>query len=449
MQFRGGGLAVVALATLVSACVQQDLPNAWSVPEHRTFLGVAADDPWCGYVADLRAHLDGASERPSDEVRNAALAGVRAEAKERKDGDPLWPFRKALICEYAQGASEELTELDWNTAEQFLEAARMAALNPRPEDGISPLVPVYDHLDGDEPESLEPVDLGASAYCDDLATSELALSQQRGGLVEALGFPGSLQRAPDWYAHVQVAYHRWAREDIEGHQFEEADSKFGGIPFHCSRFHNALEISKEFAVKDNLIFLLPELDDPNRAGRLEVRDAEGNVVVLDKVLAAAQLNADGTEGERVDFFAEDLAASASLSGAVNRTNALPPPKVFTLLFEYNTREAPIEDAQLAALRTELQSRSPEEPLRIAMTGHADCVGPRWYNTIISEDRVRNVFENVIKTTLLEKGFTEETLGDDKRFKLAGLGESVPVTEREQGQRCEASDPDRRVVVVVQ
>ena len=449
MHLRGGGLAALAATMVASACVQQDLPNAWSVPEHRSYLGVAADDPWCGHVADLRAHLDGAGARPSDEAREAALGAVRAEAAETKNGDPLWPFRKALICEYAQGATEELTELDWNTAEQFLEAARMAALNPRPENGISPLVPVYDHLDGGEPESLEPVDLSNAGYCDGLATSELALSQQRGGVVDAVGFPGSLQRAPDWFAHVQVAYHRWAREDIEGHQFEEADSKFGGIPYHCARFHNALEGSKEFAVKDNLIFLLPELDDPNRAGRLEVRDASGNVVVLDKVLAAAQLNADGTEGERVDFFAEDLAASASLASAVDRSNNLPPPKVFTLLFEYNTREAPIEDAQLAALREELKSRSPEEPLRIAMTGHADCVGPRWYNTILSEDRVRNVFGAVIKPTLLEKGFTEDTLNDKKRFKLAGLGESVPASQRERGQRCEASEPDRRVVVVVQ
>lgn len=449
MHLRGGGLSAVAIATLLSACVQQGSPNAWSVPEHRSFLGVAADDPWCGYVADLRAHLDGAGERPSDDVRDAALTAVRAEAKADKDGDPLWAYRKALICEYSQGASEELTELDWNTAEEFLEAARMAALNPRPEDGISPLVPVFDHLDGGAPASLEPVDLSSPAYCDALDTSDLALSQQRGGLVEALGFPGSLQRAPDWYALVHVAYHRWAREDIEGHQFDEGDSKFGGIPFHCSRFHNALEISKEFAVKDNLIFLLPELDDPNRAGRLEVRDADGNVVVLDQVLAAAQLNADGTEGERVDFFAEDLAASASLKGAVDRTNNLPPPKVFTLLFEYNTREAPIEDAQLAALRSELQTRDPAEPLRIAMTGHADCVGPRWYNTILSEDRVRNVFDGVIKPTLLGKGFTEEMLGDGKRFKLAGLGENVPATQRDKGVRCEASEPDRRVVVVVQ
>jgi len=171
--------------------------------------------------------------------------------------------------------------------------------------------------------------------------------------------------------------------------------------------------------------------------------------VLDKVLAAAQLNADGTEGERVDFFAEDLASLASLASAVDRTNNLPPPKVSTLLFDYNTREAPIEEDQLKALRAELSTRNPEEPLRIAMTGHADCVGPRWYNTIISEDRVKNVFETVIKPTLLQKGFTEDTLSDDKRFKLAGLGESVPASNRDKGQSCEASDPDRRVVVVVQ
>lgn len=54
MHFRGGGLTAISTATLLSACVQQDLPNAWSVPEHQSFLGVAADDPWCGYVADLR-----------------------------------------------------------------------------------------------------------------------------------------------------------------------------------------------------------------------------------------------------------------------------------------------------------------------------------------------------------------------------------------------------------
>lgn len=449
MRNRGGGLAAVVAASVLSACVQQGLPSAWSVPEHRSFLGVSADDPWCGYVADLRSHLDGVGERPSDEVREAALSEVRAEAAAEKEGDPLWAFRKALICEYAQGASEEITELDWNTGEEFLAFARMAALNPRPEDGISPLVPVFDHLDGAAPESLEPVDLRTPEYCQTLENSDLALSQQRGGLVEALGFPGSLQRAPDWYAHVQVTYHRWSREFLEGHQFEEGDSKFGGIPFHCERFHNALEGSKEFAVKDNLIFLLPELDDPNSAGRLEVRDVNGNVVVLDKVLAAAQLNADGTGGEKVDFFAEDLAASASLSSAVDRANNLPAPKVFTLLFDYNTRDAPIEEKQLKALRAELSTRDPEAPLRIAMTGHADCVGPRWYNTILSEDRVRNVFENVIKATLLKKGFTEETLNDDKQFRVAGLGESVPAARRDKGQRCEATDQDRRVIVVVQ
>ena len=172
--------------------------------------------------------------------------------------------------------------------------------------------------------------------------------------------------------------------------------------------------------------------------------------MLDTVLAAAQLNADGTERERVDFFAEDLAASASLSGAVNRTNRLPPPKVFTLLFDYNTREEPLSDAQLQVLKAELGGRDPAEPLRIAMTGHADCFGPRWYNQILSEDRVKNVFNGVIRPALLAQGFTEDMLNDKKRFKLARLGESAPATGDEPARRCEeASDPDRRVVVVVQ
>ena len=444
---RGGGLAVAG-AILVSACAQQPgAPNAWDPTEHSAFLGVAPDDPWCVYMRDLRTHIDGEATKPSNASRDAALMGVRAEASAEKDGDPLWPFRKALICEYIDGAAEERAEFDWVSAEEFLARARDAAANPPAADGISPLVPVFDHLGGAEPESLSPVDLTVPAYCESIPTSELALSQQRGGVVEAVGFPGSLQRAPDWFAHVQVAYHRWAREHLEGHQVEKGPVSFGGIPFHCSRFHNALEGAKEFAVKDNLIFLLPELDDPNKAGRLEVMDSEGNVVVLDKVLAAVQTNADGTEGEAIDFFADDLKASPSLSGAVDRSNNLPPPKVFQVFFAYNTRDADLADEGAVALKAELETRSPEEPLRIAMTGHADCVGPRWYNQIISEDRVKSVFETVIKPTLLAKGFSEDVLGDEKRFKLAGLGESG-ATKPEQG-KCAATDADRRVAVVVQ
>lgn len=449
MKFRGG--AVASICALAAACsalpTGEDAPNAWDPVEHSAFLGVAPDDDWCVYMRDLRTHLDGEARAPGDASREAALAGVRAEAAENKDGDPLWPFRKALICELIDGAAEERAEFDWITAAMFLADARAAASNPPAPDGISPLVPVFDHLDGDEPESLEPVDLTNNAYCDALPTSELALSQQRGGVVEAVGFPGSLQRAPDWFAHVQVSYARWAREHLEGHQLAKGDVDFGGVPFHCNRFHAALEGSKEFAVKDNLIFLLPELDDPNSAGRLEVRDANGDVVVLDKILAAAQLNADGTEGEAIDFFADDLKASPSLSGAVDRSNNLPPPKVFTVLFGYNEREPVADDPGLVALIAELKTRDPAEPLRIAMTGHADCVGPNWYNTLISEDRVENVFTQTIVPTLSAQGFSDETLEDERKFKLAGLGETVPA--RTPGNRCEASDPDRRVVVVVQ
>lgn len=446
MTLRGGGL--IALALLVGACAQiENQPNAWSPEEHRAALGVSQDDPWCGYMRDLRSGLDGASAIPSEGEREAALAAVRAEGSVSKNGDPLWPFRKALICEYIDGAGEERAEFDWVTNAEFLSYARMAETNQPAEDGISPLVPVFDHLDGGEPESLTPVDLSSSGYCDSLATSELALSQQRGSVVEAVSFPGSLQRAPDWFAMIQVSYHRWAREQLEGHQLQDGAVDFGGIPYHCARFHNALEGSKQFAVKDNLIFLLPELDDPTKAGRLEVQDSEGNVIVLDKVLAAAQLDNGGTGSETVDFFAEDLAASPGLSGAVNRTNNLPPPKVFTVLFDYNQRDPIASDTGLTALVEELKSRNPEEPLRIAMSGHADCVGPRWYNQLISEDRVKNVFDQVISPALVAQGFDQETLSNDKQFKLVGLGETVPAGV--PGNRCEPSDPDRRVVVVVQ
>ncbi|MEM7546117.1 MAG: hypothetical protein AAF367_11325 [Pseudomonadota bacterium] len=446
MNFRGWGN--VALVGLLAACAQQPgQPNAWDPAAHRAATGVAIDDQWCGYMRDLRAHLDGVGERPSEDMRDAALAAVRDEAATAKDGDPLWPFRKALICEFIEGAGEERQEFDWVSNAEFLSNALMAFGNPPPADGISPLVPVFDHLDGAEPESLEPVDLTQPAYCEALETSELALSQQRGGVVGAVGFPGSLQRAPDWFAHVQVSYHRWAREQLEGHQLEEGPVDFGGIPYHCKRFHNALEGSKEFAVKDNLIFLLPELDDPNTAGRLEVQDSEGNVIVLDRVLAAAQLDNGGTGGEAIDFFAEDLAASPALAGAVDRSNNLPPPKVFQVLFGYNERDPVADDPGLISLVAELKTRDPAEPLRIAMTGHADCVGPRWYNQLISEDRVQNVFGQVIRPTLLGQGFGENELDDSKRFKLVGLGETVPA--RAPGDRCEASDPDRRVVVVVQ
>ncbi len=446
MTYQGWGIA--ALVLLVGACVQNaNEPNTWSPDEHRSALGVAQDDPWCGYMRDLRAGLDGKTDLPADDVREAALEAVRAEAAASKDGDPLWPFRKALICEYIDGAAEERAEFDWVSNAEFLAHARLAASNPPPADGISALVPVFDHLDGGEAESLAPVDLTTPAYCTALETAERGLTQQRGSVVEAVSFPGSLRRAPDWFAMIQVAYHRWAREQLEGHQLTPGPVDFGGIPYHCTRFHNALEGSKQFAVKDNLIFLLPELDDPNRAGRLEVQDSEGNVIVLDTVLAAAQLDSGGTGGETVDFFAEDLAASPGLSGAVNRTNNLPPPKVFTVLFGYNERTPLDADPGLAALAAELQTRDPAEPLRIAMTGHADCVGPRWYNQLISEDRVQSVFDQTIQPILLAKGFDEALLADEKRFKLVGLGKSVPAVE--PGARCEASDPDRRVVVVVQ
>lgn len=438
----------MALALMLGGCaLAPGAPDAWDVSGQRAALGAVADDPWCGYMADIRAHLDGAGPAPSQEARDAALSAVRAEASASKDGDPLWPFRKALICEYLQGAEEEAQVFEWVTVAQFQDAASLAGTAPAPEDGVSPLVPIFDHLSGDEPDSIAPVDLSKPEYCDAFETDTLALSQQRGGIVSSLGFPGSLRRAPDWYAHIQVSYHRWGREVQERRRLASDRMSLGDAPRFCRRFHAALEGAEQFGLKDNLIFLLPELDDPEESGRLVVRDAAGEEVVLDRVLAAAQLGAGGEGGEAVDFFAEDLAAAPGLKGAVDRTNNLPPPKVFSIHFDYNRREPMAGDPQIGALKEELASRSPEEPLRIAMSGHADCVGPRWYNTLISEDRAKSVFDEIIRPALIRRGFAEAMLADKKRFKLSGLGEEAPAIE--PGSRCRPTDENRRVVVVVQ
>ncbi|MEM7524991.1 MAG: hypothetical protein AAF360_14795 [Pseudomonadota bacterium] len=445
---RGGGVA--ALCGLLAACAEG--PNAWDPVEVSEALDVRQDDPWCVHMRDIRSFLDGESATPPGSgSRTAALAAVRAEADELQDGDPFWPFRKALICEYLDGASEERAEFDWSTVAEFLETAQIAAAAAPAVDRTLPFTPIIDHLDGDEPDSITPVDLSNAEYCGALATSELALSQQRNGVVAAVSFPGSLRRAPDWFAHVQVAYHRWTREHLEGVLEVEsgpgAAVDFGGVPKHCGRFHAALEGSKAFSVKDNLIFLLPELDDPNKAGRLEVTDAEGELIVLDKVLAAAQLDPGGVGGETVDFFPSDLQASPTLSGAVDRANSLPPPKIFRLFFDTESDTLTAADPGFADLTSELRMRSPDEPLRIALSGHADCVGPGFHNQALSEKRAQTVFDEVIRVTLLEQGFSEELLNDKKRFKLVGLGENVPAVD--PGARCEATDADRRVVVVVQ
>ncbi|MFV0473124.1 MAG: OmpA family protein [Pikeienuella sp.] len=442
MNLRGGG---IALALLAGGCaVAPDTPrDPWDPDERGEALGVPADDSWCRHMSSLRASLDGAGPAPTAAARAASLAAVRAESD-----DPLWPFRKALICEYTQAAAEERAEYDWATARQFLDMASLALRTPPPEDGISPLVPVYDHLDGEEPESIAPVDLTNPVYCDAFDTSELALSQQRGGVVQAVGFPGSLQRAPDWFAMIQVSYHRWAREQIKGdHLIEEGAADFGGIPQQCRRFDAALRGSKAFSLKDNLIFLLPELDDPDKAGRLVVQDAAGEEIVLDRVLAAAQLDAGGTDGEMVDFYPEDLAASPGLQGAVNRANNLPPPRIFQIHFGYDSRAPEADDPQIEALKAELATRGPEEPLRVAVSGHADCVGPRWYNKMISDDRARAVFEQIVYPILLERGFDEAALRDRKSFRLSGIVVAAPAVKPENG--CVREDGNRRVVVVVQ
>lgn len=446
MLLRGGwGLALMAL--LASCAALPGGQGPWNISEEKRALGVAADDRWCGHMRALRASLDEAGPVPTRDERRAALAGVREEAEALKGGDPFWPFRKSLICDYTDGAAEERAKFDWSTVSEFLAAARAAADAPPPASGAEPLVPVFAY--SDEVAARAPIsfDLSDPAYCDALKSSGRALGALRADVVDAVSFPGSLRRAPDWFAMIQVAYHRWALEQIEGHQLAPGNADFGGIPFHCRRFRAAWLGSEAFAVKDNLIFLLPERGDPARAGRLEITDAAGGRIVLDDVLAAAQFEAGGANGETVDFYDSDLAAAPGLSGAVARTDSLPPPRTFRILFASGA-VSPVEGAEeIAALRAELAGRDPGAPLRVALTGHADCVGPAGYNRGLSRRRARTIAEEIVRPALREAGFFDETLNDPRTFRITGRGESDPAVRG--GPRCDAEAANRRVVVTVQ
>lgn len=456
---RRGPLLAAAAAMLTAACVERSaLPGHHDVEGYRAYLELPADDPWCVYLGGLRRHLDDEGPRPSDDARETALATVRAEAETRRAGDPFWPFRKALMCEYLTAAEEEREEFDWDAVRDFIITARQADRNPFPTDGVTPMTPIFDVHQGGEAPSLAPVDVDTDAYCRDLATSELAQTNLRGVVSNEVSFPGSLRRAPDWFAMVQVGFHRWGREQVEEHQMYEGRDEFGhgGIPFHCTRYHNAFEGSREYAVKDNLIFLLPEIDDPEKAGRLEVTGADGLTVVLDKILAAAQLDRDGTGNETIDFFPEDLAASPLLAGVVERADSLPPPERFTILFEKEAPEPAPNDTNIAELVAAIEARDPKEPIRIVLTGHTDCTGSRAYNKRLSQRRVNHVFSEVIAPLLIARGFAEKDLANRDRLKVegvgayakAGLGETAPL-DGTPGGRCEENAQERRVSVLLQ
>ncbi|MGB0506716.1 MAG: hypothetical protein ACPGGK_11020, partial [Pikeienuella sp.] len=181
----------------------------------------------------------------------------------------------------------------------------------------------------------------------------------------------------------------------------------------------------------------------------EVQDSEGNVVVLDTVLGAAELEPGGKGGKPVDFFPEDLAASKALAEVVSRANGLPPPKVFRIFFDYNERTpSPSPDNQIDELVAELSARNPEDVLRVAISAHADCVGPRWYNTLLAEDRMDSVLNGIVRATLRKAGFSEEAVMNDRMIKATNQGESTPA-QAVEGNTCVSLDEDRRVIVVVQ
>lgn len=413
MTFRGW-IAAGASAALLASCAEMEQPERWSVASHRTALenmGVLekGGDPWCERIRTLRQAADGELDQPlaSEIVPEDLLAATE------REGDILWPLRKGLICEYLDGAAEEREEQDWETTDAFLNAALAIASGRE----LPLAYPIYELPVDEELDVLTPVDFSSAGFCAQPSEALRGLVQQRGPLTNSLSDLSFAVRAPDWLALTQVAYHRWGREQLEGHQLAAGRGDInGGIPFHCSRYHTAYEIARRQAVKDNLIFLLPEFDNPSKSGRLEIRDAEGNVVVLDQVLAAAQLDAGGENIEPIQFEQRDVDNSMGLAGAVNRLNSVDKPATFQIFFEKD-RSDPISDPDrlrelelddfigetgFDGLKANLEKRSVGSSIKVFLTGHADCLGSRIDNKTFSDRRAQAVFSQIIEPGLRAK-----------------------------------------------
>ena len=129
-------LVAVALALALAGCAGDMLDEHAYAPDPAKMKQMAPDDDrWCAYIRRMRTRLD-AKDPPAanDPDRAKELAAVKAEADalyptddgaygKRTDAAILWPYRKALACEYVDAAREERAEFDWASAEAF---ARMA-----------------------------------------------------------------------------------------------------------------------------------------------------------------------------------------------------------------------------------------------------------------------------------------------------------------------------------
>lgn len=262
-----------------------------------------------------------------------------------RNADPYFAELQERSIELARA---ELTEFDWVDTAHFVALAYAAQRGE--------LVPPVDPADRQlsQPE----VQLFTIPFV------ELT------GFVKSVG--GRLRAGPQ-IAGAQAYFECWVQEAEEGHQGEDVDL--------CKdRFEELMQIVRVLApLPGDLAVVLSD------GGGVQI-DGGGNTTTLDKPFAAGSTAINGgdvpvTEAEIREAFAASLEASPE------------PPKLFRVGFGFNDYDLDDDDRELVSdAVTEALSRDHAE---IIITGHADALGSRRQNLLLSQVRADAVRREVL------------------------------------------------------
>ena len=272
-------------------------------------------------------------------------------------------------------------------------------------------------------------------------------------------FGGSLERGPDWFALMHVAYHRWGREHSEGHELAGAPGADQGVRFHWDRFLMAYAGAKTMSPKGNFVFLLPERDAPDQAGQVRIEAGDGPPRAITGVLEAIHWET-AQDAERLELNAKDLEEQDGLQAAIDRTNALPPAIRHVIYFGAGQDSVDPQEPGAVALAAALAGLTPPDAATITVIGHTDCLGGAAANKALSKKRADSVVDQIVRPGLRAAGYDVASNGDGlARVQSDGLGETQPARidertgetiRRDRAGACpKAVDADRRVEILVQ
>jgi len=140
----------------------------------------------------------------------------------------------------------------------------------------------------------------------------------------------------------------------------------------------------------NLIVLLPDQD--GSVGAIEVTNARGSVTIAEPGVAVAVASADRTPKAAKPMSEEKISRMFREALAAEPRR----PEIFLLYFQ--TDSARLPDQSTALIPQILATIRDRESLDISVIGHADRIGDREYNFILSRERARHV-----RDLLVEKG----------------------------------------------